>query len=344
MSRHTGPTFVTKVWRPMTMHNPLSLRSSFSIALALSLSFLLVYYIFGNLGWAPSSESLKLIGQISGWCERVSGGIFREPINALSNLGFMVVGLSMFFILSKEQLDTKNGNLFYGITPVSVLYAGAVIWLGPGSMLMHGTHTAWGGWADNLSMVMYILLPWLINVSTMGGWSVGKLIKVYAIIVCIYAVARWFFGGRLGIHLDLFGLSIGLWAISECLYRFWSPTFRWLSGFIGFVVAAVFGIMPADMIAEPQKFWWVILFWIPAILSPNEPATTRRYTPWYFLGIAAYILAFLIWLKGRPDNPWCVPDSWVQLHALWHLLTAAATWCFFKFLRTEAPKIKTANG
>ena len=326
------------------MHNPLSPRAPFSIALALSLSFLLVYYIFGNLGWAPSSESLKLIGQISGWCERVSGGIFREPVNALSNLGFMVVGLSMFFILSKEQLDTKNGNLFYGITPVSVLYAGAVIWLGPGSMLMHGTHTAWGGWADNLSMVMYILLPWLINVSTMGGWSVGKLIKVYAIIVCIYAVARWFFGGRLGIHLDLFGLSIGLWAISECLYRFWSPTFRWLSGFIGFVVAAVFGIMPADMIAEPQKFWWVILFWIPAILSPNEPVTTRRYTPWYFLGIAAYIIAFLIWLKGRPDNPWCVPDSWVQLHALWHLLTAAATWCFFKFLRTEAPKIKTANG
>ena len=326
------------------MHNPLSPRSPFSIALALSLSFLLVYYIFGNLGWAPSSESLKLIGQISGWCERVSGGIFREPVNALSNLGFMVVGLSMFFILSKEQLDTQNGNLFYGITPVSVLYAGAVIWLGPGSMLMHGTHTAWGGWADNLSMVMYILLPWLINVSTMGGWSVGKLIKVYAIIVCIYAVARWFFGGRLGIHLDLFGLSIGLWAISECLYRFWSPTFRWLSGFIGFVVAAVFGIMPADMIAEPQKFWWVILFWIPAILSPNEPVTTRRYTPWYFLGIAAYIIAFLIWLKGRPDNPWCVPDSWVQLHALWHLLTAAATWCFFKFLRTEAPRIKTANG
>ena len=172
----------------------------------------------------------------------------------------------------------------------------------------------------------------------MGGWSVGKLIKVYASIVCIYAIARWFFGGRLGIHLDLFGLSIGLWAISECLYRFWSPTFRWLSGFIGFVVAAVFGITPLEMLAEPLKFWWVILFWIPAILSPNEPTTTRRYTPWYFLGIAAYMVAFVIWLQGRPNNSWCIPDSWVQMHALWHLLTAAATWCFFKFLRTESPK------
>ena len=103
-------------------------------------------------------------------------------------------------------------------------------------------------------------------------------------------------------------------------------------------MAAVFGIMPTDMLAEPVKFWWVILFWIPAILSPREPKTTRRYTPWYFLGIAAYMIAFAIWLQGRPNNPWCVPDSWVQAHALWHLLTAIATWCFFKFLRTEVPK------
>ena len=314
------------------MQNLLNIRSPFIIALISSLSFLLLYSVFGYIGWAPASESLAMIGKMSGWCERVSGGIFREPANALSNLGFMVVGLSMFYILSKEKIDSVNGNAFYGITPISVLYAGAVIWLGPGSMLMHGTHTAWGGWADNLSMVMYILLPWLINVATMGGWSVGKLIKVYASIVCIYAIARWFFGGRLGIHLDLFGLSIGLWAISECLYRFWSPTFRWLA------VAAVFGITPFEMLAEPVKFWWVILFWIPAILSPNEPTTTRRYTPWYFLGIAAYMVAFVIWLQGRPNNPWCIPDSWVQMHALWHLLTAAATWCFFKFLRTESPK------
>ena len=310
----------------------------FYTALLLSVLFLVAYWIFGYFGWQPSSQSLSMIGKMSVWCERVTGGIFREPANALSNLGFMMIGLSMFYVLSKEKTDSTNGNVFFGITPVSTLYAGAVIWLGPGSMLMHGTHTLWGGWADNLSMVMYILLPWLINVSTMGGWSVGKLIKVYASIVFLYALARWFFGGRLGIHLDLFGLSIGLWAISECLYRFWTPLFRWLSGFIGFLVAAIFGIMPTDMLAEPVKFWWVILFWIPAILSPREPKTTRRYTPWYFLGIAAYMIAFVIWLQGRPNNPWCVPDSWVQAHALWHLLTAIATWCFFKFLRTEVPK------
>ena len=319
----------------LSLLNP---RSPFAIALALSLSFLLLYSVFGYLGWAPSSESLKMIGEVSGWCERVSDGIFREPANAISNLGFMVAGLSMLLILSKEEQDSLQGNSFYGITPISLLYAGAVIWLGPGSMLMHGTHTAWGGWADNLSMVMYILIPWLVNVATMGQWSPVKLIKVYFSIVAVYAIARWFFGGRLGIHLDLFGLSIALWAISECLYRFWSPWFRWLSGLIGFVVAAVFGILPSEMIAEPEKFWWIILFWVPAILSPHEPETKRTYIPWYLMGIIAYMVAFAIWLRGRPGDEWCNPDSWVQMHGIWHLLTAVATWCFFKFLRTESPK------
>ena len=314
------------------------LRSPFYIALTLSIGFLVIYAVFGNIGWQPAQESLSLIGEISGWCERVSAGIFREPVNALSNLGFMVVGMAILFKISKETRTQEEANHFIGLTPISILYGSAVIWLGPGSMLMHGTHTNWGGWADNLSMVMYILIPWLINVGIMGRWSSTKVIKVYASVVVAYAVARWFFGGRLGVHLDLFGLSIALWAISECLYRFWSPTFRWLSGFIGFLVAAIFGIMPWEMVAEPEKFWWVVLFWIPAILSPKEPTTQRTYTPWYFLGILAYMLAFTVWLRGKPGDEWCNPDSWIQMHGIWHLLTAAATWCFFKFLRTETSK------
>ena len=113
----------------------------FYLALALSIFFLLGYWIFGYFGWQPAAQSLSMIGRVSAWCERVSGGIFREPANALSNLGFMIIGLSMLYVLSKEKTDSTKMNLFFGITPISGLYAGAVIWLGPGSMLMHGTYT-----------------------------------------------------------------------------------------------------------------------------------------------------------------------------------------------------------
>ena len=47
-------------------------------------------------------EAGETIGAISGWCERVSGGIFREPSNTLSNIGFMLAGLLMLKVLSED--------------------------------------------------------------------------------------------------------------------------------------------------------------------------------------------------------------------------------------------------
>ena len=305
------------------------------VALGLSIGYMLLYVALGLSGWGLAAASEQAIGEASRWCERVSDGIFREPANALSNIGFMIAGLLMLRVLSNDPRDGSGPNQFHGLTPVAMLYAGAAIWLGPGSMLMHGTHTAWGAWADNLSMVMYILIPWLINVAEMGRWSARRLLLVYASIVVAYGIGRLLFGGRLGINLNLFSLSIALWGISEVLYRYWSPRLRVFSGLIGFVIAAVFGIMPWDMLAQPEKYWWVILFWLPALLSPQAPRGRRSYRPWFVAGVASYLLAFAIWLTGRPGNPWCNPDSVIQAHAIWHLLSALATWCFFMFLRTE---------
>ena len=303
----------------------------FPLALIVSFGFMVVYVSLGLLGVIPSLESGAVIGEASRWCERVSTSMFREPVNALSNLGFMITGLLMFWVLSKD-VRRADSNQFHGLTPISMLYAGAAIYLGPGSMLMHGTHTDWGQWADNLSMVMYILLPWLINVKEMGRWSVKTFFTVYIAIVVIDGLMRWF---DFSIGIDLFGLSIGLWCISEALYRFWSPLFRWLSGLVGFVVCAVFGIFPTEIIAEFDKYWWVLLFWIPALLSPQAPRYRRKYSPWFFAGQASYLIAFSIWLTGVPDSSYCDPDRFFQAHGIWHVLSAVATWCFFMFLRTE---------
>ena len=317
-------------------HNVISWRNKvFPIAVSVCVSFLFIYVISNVLGIINSSESQDSIGEVSRWCERISSSIFREPTNALSNLGFMFAGLSMLWILSRDTQNSWKKNQFHGITPISMLYAGTVIYLGPGSMLMHGTNTSWGGWADNLSMIMYIILPWLINIGKMGRWPQKQFFAIYTAITLVYAISRWFFGSKLGVNLDLFGLSIGLWIISESLFRFWSPRFRWLSGFLGFVVAAIFGIMPAEIFSNIDKFWWVILFWAPAILSSNPPQHQRTYVPWFSAGMICYLLAFAIWLQGYPNTAFCNPDSLIQPHAIWHLMTAFSTWCFFKFLRTE---------
>ena len=55
-----------------------------------------LFIIFGANGWGVPAENEQAIGQISRWCERVSGGFFREPANTLGNLGFVFTGLYMF--------------------------------------------------------------------------------------------------------------------------------------------------------------------------------------------------------------------------------------------------------
>ena len=306
----------------------------FYISLVLSGLFVIAFFVLSALGYIQSIESQGIIGDASRWCERVSGGLFREPVNTLSNLGFMVVGIYIFYTITTDT-NTSSNNYFVGLTGISILYASAAIFLGPGSMLMHGTNSGWGGWADNLSMIMYILIPWLYNIFRMSNWTVRRFLEIYFSIVVIYAVMRWISGWGLGINLELFSVSIGLWAISEFLFKFWSPLFRFLSGFVGFFVLALFGTTPLDVIANFSEYWWVILFWIPGLLSNKKPTTTRTYK-WYFLGMVAYFSAFIIWSTGVPDHALCRPDSLIQAHGIWHLLSAVATYCFFLHYRSES--------
>lgn len=298
--------------------------------------FAALFGLAGIGGWGPAADNEQAIGEVSRWCERVSGGFLREPVNTLGNLGFVFAGLMIFAVLGR---DTSSGaertNRFIGQTPTALLYASAVVFLGPGSMVMHGSHTRFGAWIDNVSMVTFILIPWLFNVSVMGRWPRTRLFAAHGAVVAAYAAGYWFIGPDLGIGLDLFGVSIGLWVISEVLYRWWSPTMRWASGFVGFLVAAVFGIMPFEMAANPGEYWWIVLFWLPGLIGAHPPRARRRYTPWFWAGMGSFFTAYAIWLTGTPDHAWCTPDSLIQAHAVWHLLSALATWCFFVFLRTE---------
>ena len=133
--------------------------NTFNITLLISVAFLIIFYILSYFQLIQSTEAMGLIGEASRWCERVSDGPFREPVNTLSNLGFMVAGLYILYNLTNES----SFNEFSGLNKITILYGVVVVYLGPGSMMMHGTNTEWGGWADNLSMVMYIILPWLYD-------------------------------------------------------------------------------------------------------------------------------------------------------------------------------------
>jgi len=53
-----------------------------------------------------------------------------------------------------------------------------------------------------------------------------------------------------------------------------------------------------------------------------RPAPGRRVA--YRLALAATAAGAACWWAGRSASPWCAPDSLLQGHAAWHLLSAAA--------------------
>ncbi len=248
--------------------------NAFIITLIVSILFLIVFYVLSYFQLIQSEESLSFIGEASRWCERISGGYFREPANALSNLGFMFTGLLMFWILANEK--KIKGSRFHGPTITALTYATAAVWLGPGSLLMHGTHTTWGQWADWLSMIMWISIPWLVNIFTIKNWKESLFLKTYLFIVGIYGILSWFLGTGLGVNFNFWFLSIALWVITEVLQSFYSPIVRYFSGFVGIAVMAVFGVFPNEIIQEPSKYWWIILFWIPAFFI-NKKHQSNKY-------------------------------------------------------------------
>ena len=317
-------------------------RSYFSYALYSVFFTALLFVIFGYNGWGPAAQNEQAIGEISRWCERVSGGFFREPVNTLGNLGFVVTGLYMFYKLSKDA-TTSKGIMMFSSSSLALLYASASTFLGPGSMAMHGTHTKFGAWLDNVSMVTYILILWIYNLKRLSNFTQKTFYYIYLSILIYFAIAYWNFGSGLGIGLDIFEVSIGLWLSTEVLVRF--PNFygRISAGFVVLLVQELFGNRLIDVIQNPLDNWHILFYFAPAF-TPNiekNVKVKRFYTPWFWIGFLSFYAAYTIWLTGVPEDPSCNPDSWIQAHMIWHILCSFATLCFFNFYRKEQLKIKS---
>jgi len=305
----------------------------FSFALTSIFITILLFIIFGSNGWGPAAANEQAIGEISRWCERVSGGFFREPANTLGNLGFVFVGLYMFYKLSKDA--TSNHSPLFGSFKIALLYASASTFLGPASMAMHGTHTQFGAWLDNVSMISYILILWIYNLKKLTKFSDRSFFISYSVLLGYYAYSYWFFDSGLGIGVDLFELSIGLWIATEVLVKLPNIYGRMLSGLTVLLTQQLFGSSVIDSFQNLQENWEMLLYFIPALIPSLHNDVERKYTPWFFVGVASFFGALMIWETGVPDHPWCEPDSWLQAHMVWHLLCAAATLSFFNFFRTE---------
>lgn len=59
---------------------------------------------------------------------------------------------------------------------------------------------------------------------------------------------------------------------------------------------------------------------------------------WAAGAVACMAVAFAIWSQAKTGSRFCLPDSIIQGHAVWHLLCAAATYCLFRYYASESSR------
>jgi hypothetical protein len=152
---------------------------------ALALLSLSAFCVLALVGWPGTFSAAG-----RGFCEAFREGAIRQPANTWSNLGFVVAGLWM---TRRVGLDLANPdpprNLIGRSTGLSILYATLVVMLGPGSMAMHGSGTAWGGTTDVFAMLAYIAFPVAYAAVRLVGGGARAFAWLYAVPLAVLGTA-----------------------------------------------------------------------------------------------------------------------------------------------------------
>ena len=303
-------------------------RKEFFSVLAGVVSFFIIFillYVLNDWSWTET--------EASGFCEDVKESWIREPVNTISNLGFVFVGLYILWIARDDPTEglpsLSNKSWFL------ILYAISCTAVGVGSFAMHGFNTSWGGWLDVTGMMMYITIPVFYNFSRFFRWTEKEFCSYYlganvvlSILLSQYSMLEF-----------LWGLSIGIWLVQELSLKYQKqPIVMFLVPTLILLVLFLYTSpekTPIDFVKEEYEA--VILWALLALFlyNINEIKLERTHTPYFWIGFGAYIFATIIWEPSRTGGPLCTPDSLLQGHALWHILGAVAMWCFYKYFRTE---------
>ncbi|MXG90526.1 hypothetical protein GRQ65_13305 [Nocardioides sp. YIM 123512] len=130
------------------------------------------------------------IGAGAQFCEAAHAHV-RQPVNSLTNAGFVVAGLAV-------AVRTRRGALGTGALgrwpALATAYAVLVVLLGPGSAALHATGTALGGGIDVLSMyaVAAFALGFAVLRRSAGGPATMAVTAVAALGVQVAAdVGGW---------------------------------------------------------------------------------------------------------------------------------------------------------
>jgi hypothetical protein len=205
------------------------------------------------------------------YCERTDAAFWSEPLNALTNLAFLVAAI---LILGRARRD--RGRVGWD----AAVLAGLTVLVGAGSLLFHTFATVWGRWLDLvfIAAFIYVFLGLcLARVVGLGWRGVLAGIVGYAVFerVVLGAVPPGAMGGSLLYLPPLVTLAALAW------YSRWRghPAAPRLAAAVG-VFAGALVIRTADLPlcqawpAGTHFVWHLLTAWVlylaaTAVLAPR---------------------------------------------------------------------------
>ncbi len=190
----------------------------FIITLLTAIISMLLFGIALIKGWFGPSSGVGAV-----FCESTRDWLIKQQSNTLSNIGFIVIGIITGWQLSGNQFS-HNANTLTRTLFLPAFFSSFIVLLGPGSMAMHATETALGGFFDMLSM--YLIASFTSAYAIQRFFAKGALLFV-ATFAVVLAICLWANFQHYEIIFGFFGNTAFAFFITvTCIFEFLNQYLR----------------------------------------------------------------------------------------------------------------------
>lgn len=172
-----------------------------------------VFFLFKAADWLPGTPLDECVAESTCFCEDNPADNVKQPINTYSNIGFMFAGVALLMLLPRTG-DVSPNNPMQVVSFVSVAYGLLVVFLGPGSMFFHASLKKWGGWIDNMSMLLWISFVLVYTIGRIARFEVGIIIAIFLGFNILAGIVTWL---KDGIGTPIFAVVVALWGVLEVI-------------------------------------------------------------------------------------------------------------------------------
>lgn len=121
------------------------------------------------------------------YCERLEPGLWAEPLNAVSNLAFIIAGLLLVVVLRRQEASVRRD-------PAVILLTVLVIAIGIGSTLFHTFAVVWAALADVIPIALFILLYMYLALKRLAGFPLWVCLLALVAVLGLVTGMPLFFG------------------------------------------------------------------------------------------------------------------------------------------------------